>query len=109
MNEHVVDYQQSGHPAGMIAVLEVHRHARPMPGGWSEDGRTCEPGTPCTAISMTSNELCAKREAVVEIVARTKFARVGSGDHVIPLCGGHFNSHRAGREIRVVVTPARVG
>jgi hypothetical protein len=105
MNEHVVDYQDSGHPAGMVALLGLHdRHV-----DWTTDGRTCEPGQRCAAISATSNELCGKREAVVELEARTKYARVDRPTHVIPLCGGHFNSHRAGHGLRVVVTPARAG
>ena len=103
MNDHVVEYQQSGHPEGMIAVLAPHPH-RP---DWEQDGHTCYPNMPCVAISATSNARCGKREAVVRLLARTKYARVGSAEHELNLCGGHFNSHRAGREVRVIVTPAK--
>ena len=94
----------SGHPDGMVAVIEAHPRE---PSDWTDDGLTCAPGLPCSAIAEVSNARCAKREAVVLVFARTKFARLGSGSHDIHLCGGHFNSHRAGKAIRVVVTPAR--
>jgi hypothetical protein len=102
--EHVVEYQDSGHPDGFVAVLEPHR------GGlldWTDDGLTCAPGQPCTAIAEVSNARCAKREAVVFLIARTKYSKVGTGFHDIFVCGGHFISHRAGKPIRVIVTPAR--
>lgn len=105
MNEHVVSYVDSGHPAGMAALLQPHRYGEPR--DWTEDGRTTPPDVKCAAISASSNELCGKREAVVEIEARTMFARVGRATHVIPLCGGHFNSHRGGQQLRVIVTPPR--
>lgn len=102
--EHVVDYQASGHPEGMLAVLESH--PRP-PLDWTDDGLTCAPGLPCSAIAEVSNARCGKREAVVILFARTKYARLGTISHDILLCGGHFNSHRSGKSIRVVVTPSR--
>ena len=103
MNEHVVDYQQSGHPDGMIATLLPHRHGQPL--DWTDDGLTCAPGQPCSAIAAVSNERCGKREAVVFLIARAKYTPVGSGAMGIFLCGGHFNSHRAGQVLRLVVTP----
>lgn len=106
MNEHVVDYQQSGHPDGMIAVLQPHRHGEPR--DWTDDGVTCEPGVPCSAISASSNVRCGKREAVVFLDARAKYTPLGSGGHDLFLCGGHFNTHRAGNAIRVIVTTGKL-
>jgi hypothetical protein len=106
VNEHVVDYQDSGHPEGMIALLQPHRRGEPR--DWTSDGLTCDPDLPCAAIAEVTKVRCAKREAVVLLPAvRTKYARPGSGTHDVHLCGGHFNSHRAGKAIRVIVTPAR--
>lgn len=105
MNEHVVDFRESGHPDGMIAALLAHRDGEPL--DWTDDGLTCAPATACSAIAAVSNERCGKREAVVFLAARSKYARHGSGAIDLFLCGGHFNSHRAGREVRVVVTPGR--
>ena len=106
MNDHVVDYRDSGHPDGMIATLLPHRHGEPR--DWTDDGLTCAPATPCSAIAAVSNERCGKREAVVFLIARAKYTPVGSGAIDVFLCGGHFNSHRAGREVRVIVTPGRL-
>ena len=105
MNEHVVSYRESGHPDGMIAFLQPH------PSGsvdWEADGQTVEPGLPCSAIAEVSNARCGKREAVVSLTARSMYTAKGSGEIVLPLCGGHFISHRAGKQIRVVVTPGKL-
>lgn len=104
MNDHVVDYRESGHPEGMVALLLPH----PRSVDWSSDGVTTEPGRPCCAISAVSDARCGKREAVVRLTARTKYQPIGIDGHDLPLCGGHFNSHRAGKEIRVIVTPGRL-
>lgn len=103
--EHVVDYQDSGHPDGMIAVLQAHPRGEPL--DWTDDGLTCAPEVPCSAVAEVSNTRCAKREAVVFLMARAKYSKVGSGSMDLFLCGGHFGSHRAGKAIRVIVTPAR--
>jgi hypothetical protein len=105
MNEHVVDYRESGHPEGLIAVLPPHD---PAPLDWTDDGITCAPSTPCSAIATSSNARCGKREAVVLLVARAKFTAKGSGSLDVFLCGGHFNAHRSGTVIRIVVTPGRL-
>lgn len=104
MNAHVVSYQQSGHPEGMIAILLAHPNGEVY---WNEDGSTCYPDVRCDAIAEVSNELCGKREAVVLLLARAMYARVDNLNHEIALCGGHFGSHRAGKKIRVVVTPGK--
>ena len=106
MNDHPVDYRESGHPEGMIAALLPHRSGEPR--DWTDDGLTCAPATPCSAISAVSNARCGKREAVVFLACRAKYTAVGRNDIDVFLCGGHFNSHRAGREVRVVVTPGRL-
>lgn len=105
MNEHVVEYQSSGHPEGMIAVLPAHAVNERL--DWLDDGVTCPPHFPCSAIAEVTNERCAKREAVVMVRARAKYARVDSLPIEVHLCGGHFNRHRAGGPIRVVVTTGR--
>lgn len=106
MIEHVVEYQSSGHPDGMIAALLPHGASERL--DWLDDGVTCPPHFPCSAIAEVSNERCAKREAVVELRSRAKYARPGEGAIELHLCGGHFNSHRAGKAIRVIVTTARM-
>jgi len=104
MNDHIVDYVDSGHPEGMVAVLPPHR-----PLDWTDDGLTCAPGIPCSAIADTSNERCAKREAVVFLpLVRAKYTRVGSGAIDVFLCGAHFIVHRAGKPIRVLVVTGRM-
>lgn len=105
MNEHVVEYQSSGHQDGMIAVLPPHAVNDRL--DWLDDGVTCPPHLLCSAIAEVSNERCGKREAVVTITARTKYTPVGSGESEIWLCGGHFNSHRAGKAIRLIVSTGR--
>lgn len=103
VNDHTVDYRESG-PDGMVADLAPHV---PAPLDWTDDGLTCAPATPCSAIAEVSNERCAKREAVVFLGARAKHAKVTSTYMDVFLCGGHFNVHRSGKVIRVVVIPAR--
>lgn len=104
ITEHVVDYVQSGHPDGFVAVMVSHQPELP---DWTDDGLTCGPGIPCSAIADATNRRCAKN-AVVVLMARAKYTRAGSGSQDVWLCGGHYAVHRAGlRTVRVLVTPGK--
>jgi hypothetical protein len=70
------------------------------------DGETLPFGLVCMAVSesksKSSIERCPK-EAVVGISAYEEDGPYDDGTSRVDLCGGHYNVHRRGRELRVLL------
>lgn len=78
---------------------------RPHVGDSFDHGRcgTTAPRQQCSAWAVSSGRQCPKYAAVI-LPAIAHGALVGNpGQLRVPLCGGHFDSHRAGNVVAVIL------